>query len=158
MKEFYIIGKRTVPPGGMKVYGTDYITNSQTVTRKTKQKIKAHDAKDALGRLATKTAKAYGKGAVVDVQTMFYKGGNGWVEIPVGISDAEVAVVEWDEQSNCYAAYTNCPICGKVVGVRFEYANDTDDFPVSEEKATCPHVVAMDAYTEVKIVFGEAHN
>jgi len=154
MSTYYMTGTRTVPPGGMQVYGADYITNSDTVTRKTRRTIEAGTPRDAIAKWERETHRKYGAGATISIDRMFIKGPlNKWLELSSDCGNAEAHSANYEQDGNTYSASVACPFCSKEVGYTCTYDSPDDWEPASEDKTTCEHVQSLDVDVKLTVWF-----
>jgi len=154
MGTYYMTGTRVVPPGGMKVYGSEFITNSETVTRKTHRTIQAIDSREAVAKWEQETRHKYGDGATITVNRIFIKGpADKWLELSSTCGTVKGYSASYEQYGNTYTASIICPFCEQKNGYTCTYDSPNDWEPASEERSTCQHVLSFDIDVKLTIWF-----
>jgi len=150
MSTYYMMGTRIVPPGGMNVYGSDYITNLDTVSRKTRRTIEADTDRDAIAKWERETIRKYGGGATISISRIFVKGpANKWLELSSTGGIIKARSSDYVRDGNAYTASVNCPFCGKEISYACAYDSPDDWEPTTENRIVCEHITSLD--TDVKL-------
>ena len=154
MGTYYMIGTRVVPPGGMEVYGSKFVTNSETVTRKARRTIQTIDSKEAVAQWERETCRKYGEGATITVDRIFVKGpADRWLELSSTCGTVKGRSANYERDGNAYTASLTCPFCEQEVGYTCTYDAPDDWEPATEERDICQLVLSFDIDVKLTVWF-----